>query len=67
MSEINMKVYQITIVCFSNEFQFTSSICKNSFKDQIIPIKDAHQLANKDLCKKKDPDFIPDNDNDDLN
>ena len=59
MSDIDMKVYHIAIVHLGNEFHLCSSICKNSYKDQIIDVKDAHQLANEDPHEKKDPDFVP--------
>ena len=66
MEEIDQKVYQIAIVHLGNEFHLCSSLCKNSFKDHIIPVKDVHQLAEEDP-HEKDPDFVPDEDNDDLN
>ena len=63
-SDIDQKLYWIAIVRLRNEFQLCLSNCKKSFNDQIIVVKDAHQLADEDPCKKKDPDYIPDDDND---
>ena len=60
-----MKLYQIAIIHIVNEFQLCSSLCKSKYKEQIFPIG-AHQLTNEDLQEKKDPDFIPDDDDDDL-
>ena len=48
MEDIDQKLFHVVIVRLGNEFCLCSSIHKNSFKDQIIVVKDAHNLANED-------------------
>lgn len=59
LHKIDLKQYQLGLVYFGAEFKLTSSLRKMSYKDEIYPIH-ASQLADKDTCKMKDPDFIPD-------
>ena len=62
MTNIDQKLFHITIVRLGNEFRLCSSVHKNSYKDQVIAVKDVHQLADEDPCEKKDLDYIPDDD-----
>ena len=64
--DIDQKLFRIAIVRLGNEFRLCSSSHKKSFKEQIITIKDGHQLADEDKCEKKDPDYVPEESNEEL-
>ena len=59
--DIDQKQFRVAIVRYGNKFQLCSSLRKPKYKEQIFPIA-SRQLADKDEREKKDPDFVPDDD-----
>ena len=62
--DIDLSKTRLAIVCYGNTFKLCTSSKKNNYKDQIRFVP-ALELVEEDPRKKRDPDFYPDNEDDD--